>query len=681
MAASAEQQAIITALGNGSHVYADAVAGSGKTTTVLWMARQYPQANIIQVTYNSQLKNEVRDKAAALNLNNIKIHTYHSLVCSFYDPTAHTDIVMSNVVYSDAPLSHPIPKIDIFVIDEAQDMTPLFYSMIQKFLKDAAQVPAPRILVIGDRFQGVYAFKLADTRFLTLAPLIYPNIGAFTPLTLSQSYRVTVPMAEFVNKVLVGRPRIQSMRPSNHLVGLIKCNIYSREHIKQIVDIILDFARQAPDDVFILAPSIRSDQRRPPRIITQLENALVRNGVPCYVPPREEGSMDEKVIRGKVCLTTFHQSKGRERKYVFVLGFDQGYMEHFAADLDPRLVPPTIYVACTRATERLFVIQHKAKALPSFIRAAPDPYVNTIDLWPDAPPPSPNPSPSRDDRPICYNPAELIRFLNEKELVILQEIMDGIITTTTPIQTPVVMPSVVTMFGPGSNQPYYEEVADLNGLAIPAMFEAQYHSHPEIHLKVLSPDMKDPFIKFHVSNLPKRLRDPADFLYAANIYQSLRSAYHFKLKQIRNYTWLKPKQCKKCMEYMAANVKIPFKTEIGIASDFAYRNRDQTKIRKYEIYGCLDADDGETIWEYKCVDYLTLDHQLQLAIYAYIYTNTPNSPPRAFKLLNIRTGEVQTLALDQTQLKRVITTLFRARNREIRQLEDSEFVKKMIKRL
>ena len=72
--------------------------------------------------------------------------------------------------------------------------------------------------------------------------------------------------------------------------------------------------------------------------------------------------MDDRVIDGKVVFTTFNSVKGRQRKYVFVVGFDQSYFNWIARDLPKDICPNTLYVACTRSTEGLTVIEKGDRA-------------------------------------------------------------------------------------------------------------------------------------------------------------------------------------------------------------------------------------------------------------------------------------------------------------------------------
>ena len=71
---SEEQMNIINHIKSGEYNgEVDAVAGSGKTTTILSLAVHIPEKSIIQITYNSELKREVSEKKDAYGLSNIAI--------------------------------------------------------------------------------------------------------------------------------------------------------------------------------------------------------------------------------------------------------------------------------------------------------------------------------------------------------------------------------------------------------------------------------------------------------------------------------------------------------------------------------------------------------------------------------------------------------------------------------
>src|SRR5688572_25418621 len=74
---TAEQSAIIHSEGNTT---INAVAGSGKTTTVIEYAAARPaQSKILYIAFNKSVKLEAARKFADKGLNNVKVETAHSL--------------------------------------------------------------------------------------------------------------------------------------------------------------------------------------------------------------------------------------------------------------------------------------------------------------------------------------------------------------------------------------------------------------------------------------------------------------------------------------------------------------------------------------------------------------------------------------------------------------------------
>ena len=67
---SGEQDFILQNIKKGENVIVDAVAGSGKSTVVLSIASQIPNKKILQITYNSMLRKEVKEKVKSKRKNN-----------------------------------------------------------------------------------------------------------------------------------------------------------------------------------------------------------------------------------------------------------------------------------------------------------------------------------------------------------------------------------------------------------------------------------------------------------------------------------------------------------------------------------------------------------------------------------------------------------------------------------
>ena len=115
---SEEQNCIYECIENGKNVIGDACAGSGKSTTILSIADKMPNKRFIQLTYNSLLCSDVREKIELYQLENINVYTYHSLVVRYYNPKGYTDTVIRRVLFQKTQPVCPIPAFDILVLDE-----------------------------------------------------------------------------------------------------------------------------------------------------------------------------------------------------------------------------------------------------------------------------------------------------------------------------------------------------------------------------------------------------------------------------------------------------------------------------------------------------------------------------------------------------------------------------------
>lgn len=120
--ASVEQLEVLKLLNN-NNVIVDSVAGSGKTTTILHIAKQF-KCKILLLTYNKRLKFETRQKTELLKITNLEVHSYHSFCWKYYDRSCCTDsYIISLLKNNKNPLLLKKFDYDIIILDEAQDMT------------------------------------------------------------------------------------------------------------------------------------------------------------------------------------------------------------------------------------------------------------------------------------------------------------------------------------------------------------------------------------------------------------------------------------------------------------------------------------------------------------------------------------------------------------------------------
>ena len=153
------------------NVVVDSVSGSGKTTTVLHIAKRYSNKNILLLTYNKRLRQETKERTECHGFNNLEVHTYHSFYYSYYDNSCKDDNTMVNIFSLKLSPKKPL-NYDMLIVDECQDMTCIYFEASLKMLKDNGKQNIP-LCFLGDAYQSIYGFNNADPRFITKAKNIY----------------------------------------------------------------------------------------------------------------------------------------------------------------------------------------------------------------------------------------------------------------------------------------------------------------------------------------------------------------------------------------------------------------------------------------------------------------------------------------------------------------------------
>ena len=665
---SDEQRRILSLIGEGHNVLGDCVAGSGKTTSVLLLAQACPTKQILQVTYNSQLKVEVRKKAELLGLSNLEVHTYNSLCVKYYDRLGYKNDKLRGVLEGNTAAIGTIPAKGIVVLDETQDMNLLFYRLIKKFIAESPN-KTPQLLILGDKYQSIYKFMDADSRFLTLAPSLWAR--SFLPCTLTTSYRLTAPMASFVNDVMLGYPRIAATK-AGVKVSYKVCDPF-RVH-KEICTLLLAHLRDRtvkPDDIFVLAASIKG-AKTPVRM---LENALASQGIPCYYPVSDDKTIDDEIIEGKVVFSTFHQAKGRERKIVIVYGFDETYFKYYGEGYNPLVCPETLYVATTRAKERLILLQSNREApLPFLKRTVSEmawlPYISV-----DGVPKVVRTVLTAGDKQHNVTPTELVRYLNEPTLKLLDAVAAELYEVEEAASYAVTIPSKVTFDGT------VEDVSDINGIAVPAMYESLHldedeectiEAYTRDCYEAMCRDNEHPFLQRAYKQLGKTIKTAKGFVRLTVMYVSLVEKLYHKMNQITHHNWITNDMMDGCFE--ALDKHIP--------EDAAYEREVRHKTKAFPEYGDivvtgrLDVLGDEVVLELKCVDALLLEHKMQLVVYAWLWREEclALQGSRVFKLVNMRTGETLRLKASSPLIDEAMRILMDNKYTKVPEVSDEVFV-------
>ena len=716
-APSEEQQTVINHILNGSHVIVDACAGSGKSTTIISTAIQCKHMHILQCTYNKQLRVEVEQKVIDLNIPNLDVHNYHSIAKKFYSKDGHTDTGIREILSKKMPPLKDISVYDLIVIDEAQDMTKLYYEMLLKFTMD---MPCKtfQVLILGDKMQGLYEFKGSDTRFLTMGASCWkthPKLSApgnFEFCTLRMSYRITNEMSYFVNNAMLGHERLLACR-SGPKVMYIRKDRYNME--TSVVAIITQLIEQDGahfSDFFCLNASIKNTRFYNP--VRKIENMLAERGIPCFIPNDESNEqLDNRVIERKVVFTTFHSVKGRQRKYVIVFGFDDSYFKFYARNLNPDTCPNTLYVACTRGTERLIVMEGKEQkdSRPfSFLRMSHH-QMKTSEYV------------SFQGDPLTFAPikkeekqkeneikreitvTELLRFIPDHILDVITVLVQELFTTLQEPEEKFLKNEIPTVIE--TKKHFFEDVSAMNGIALPIMFFDMLRKTQEPILQNIIDGniramglFKHAYLQKEAEHMPRICKSSDDYLYLANLSIATHERLYSKLKMIDRdeYTWLQEDVKQKSFERLEKTVGpecmtgrwIPERVLIRYCDDMDHFYIDEIikaemkdKSTLYRFAARVDLMTKQSIWELKCTSELSFDHKLQLIIYTWLYYMRMDPAKREKKqrksyLFNIKTGEWLQLQANLDQLSFIVIQLLHGKFHREDEKSDETFVAEAI---
>ena len=699
---SEEQRVILNYLPQKINIIVDACAGSGKSTTILSAAKQYPSCKFIQLTYNTLLKEEVKEKVKELELENISVYTYHSLALKYY-AEAFDDAGLRNILRMALPPSKELPPLDILVLDEAQDMTPLLFEFIVKFTLDIGK--PFQLLILGDKRQGLYEFKGSYTGYLTLADKMWENhphlhSKGFAICTLNTSYRITNPMADFVNQVMLDETRLLACKPGPPVRYIRReTHILAGFVISNIKRLLIE-TKASYGDFFILSGSLKTYE------IKKIENDLVQAGIPCYISMMENrDQLDTRVIENKVVFSTFHSVKGRQRRFVFVVGFDTGYLSYYERDgYSIYECPNTLYVATTRASEGLFLLESEYnQPLPflkkNHVQMQKEGLVDFIG----------NPltmvslekqekeeNRKKRDKIKYVTPTQLVQFLSEDLLDFVTPLVDEIFIPMDVMEKKELeIPSIL------QTKAGFEEISDLNGNVLPIMFYdhlldrnsevPENKNRKRVFQQLILSQIQHFKPKTHtflteiVQNMPKTCETPSDYLYLANLSLAIEEKLYSKISQIEpdEYNWLSDSVIQQCYarldtvlnlesECTSSSEWTPEKVLIHCSANEDHIEIDQCLIEHlgdkylFRFTARVDLWTENAIWEWKCTSKISVEHKIQLVIYAWLWHMVYSSASSAssikiFRLFNIKTGEMFALNATVEQLTTIVVAVIKSK--------------------
>ena len=590
-----------------NNVVVDSVAGSGKTTTTLYIGKHFNNSKILLLTYNSKLKDETRNKVKLTELNNIEVHSYHSFCHKYYEKCFRDSIILEILNNNKNPLF--LFNYDIIILDEAQDITELYYKLIYKIFQDNNNNKNNKICIFGDMKQCIYYFNGADERFIKFANILFNfNNLQWSKCNISESFRVTKEIASFINNCLLDENRIISNKQGIFKPRYIVCNTFA-DNIKINIPLLevkyyLDLGYK-PDDIFILAPSIRNN-KTPIRI---LENSIKRElEINLFVPTNDDEKIDEDEIKNKLVFSTFHQVKGLERKVVIIFNFDYSYFEYYNQEAYHGKCPNEIYVACTRSLERLTLLHDHHNNYFPFMNIDQLKLCCDVEFKTDIKPLENLQNNNNDIKNISVT--NLIRFVT---LELINEFYN--ILEIKKINEKGTKLNIKIKLEDKENG-IVESISEINGIAIPAFYEIFLKNSLNIVNILKRHYEEEKNNKFSLDNID--LHNIQHILYVSNCWISFMSGFINKIYQIKEYDWLS----KENKEILLDRMK-----QLNISNNSIFEKKAKViKIFNREINGYFDCydKDNHTLYEFKCVNQLDNEHFIQLAIYMFMHMKEVN---------------------------------------------------------
>jgi hypothetical protein len=250
----------------------------------------------------------------------------------------------------------------------------------------------------------------------------------------------------------------------------------------------------------------------------------------------------------------------------------------------------------------------------------------------------------------------------------------------------------------------YEDVSDINGIAIPCMYydyiqglnqDTTLAKNQENRLyQIIRNGVSEfktnqhTFLYDIYKDLSPYCQETQDYLYMANIHVAVQEKIYFKLKQISRdeYNWIPKKIIEQCLTRM--------KTVIG-DDCVSLHNIEQTIIRQeneinhaeidrilaekldikasFRFTARVDLLGKEIMWEIKCTSRISIDHMLQVIIYAWILECL--GTPKIYKIFNIKTGEILRLNATMDELTEIVVAILKSKYGDKEEINDGDFIK------
>ncbi|RYP42687.1 hypothetical protein DL767_000056 [Monosporascus sp. MG133] len=681
--APSHEQRKVVKFSRTQNVVVSARPGSGKTATAEAIVAANPDKRVGGLTYSRPLRNETSRRLRAYS--NFRAFTFHEMAGQLLGAKVYNDSKLSEQrrkVLDSNQLPHlGCEPFDIIVLDEFQDCTDLIFWLVSCFILANQQATGgqfARLVVLGDERQSIYRFRGADSRYLTLAPELLRPIAPhpWDNVPLSQSFRLPDQSVRFINDVFLGgKPYITGSKPGPKPI-VLRCNPFNSYSLAKTLSPLIK--RHGAKNSAILAPSVRKN-----RPLQDLTNILAEKyRVRIAVSTDAEAPLDDRVTKGKMCVSTIHQFKGSERDLIILFGIDCSFFRYFGRDLPDDSCPNEIFVALTRARKQLVLVHDDNRRLMPFVSVeALYETAEVVDLTGSqakiAPPHAPGRPPDRGFiLPSSIAVRDIARHMRDDYLDdVINRYLFVRRSPPLPEKEPIKLPDTVRSDPAGR---YYEAVSDLNGLVVFAACE--YHlagtlttlGHDENAIDEIVPPLTS---QQHATWLCRRACE----------YEAHLSGYLPRSIQLKNHAfdWVKPEHlalARKRLQEQLRDSAVEPRFGVKVNEKFRIGNQTTRLYGQADIVGVSstsDPNDGgsvESLWEVKFVSQLSNEHVVQASVYAYLLALQYGEVPRII-LYNVRDGAKWEITPqnDREGLRCMIESVLRLKNTITKEVEDEEF--------
>lgn len=687
---STEQQYIVDSIVQGYNVIVEAVAGSGKTTVSFAVSDAISEKSVLVLTYNKDLRLEMKVKMKHESIENAEVHTFHSFFRKYVDNRCDTDKEIYQYFQNPFSTLPHLPRFDLIIGDELQDCTYLYYQVL--VLIALCQKTIPQWMFCGDGRQGIYKYMGSDSRFLSLAPHIFSSEFLRSILTkehllstlqapdrewrvctLKTSYRCPKHICDFINMCSSSTDMIPFRTIDERKVTYLQANTNNLDDLHKICQLIMMKVREyGVENVILLSYSVTKS-----RPVKDIAN-LLRKMYPymfLYIPSSDSDAIfDKKVIVNKLVFSTYHSSKGLGRKVDIILDF------HRRLDDTTLTLPNEVYVALSRGSEELILLENRDdwKETYHFIDRKYV-YHNTCHnlsekYYLEEPKKAP-------ERKGTY---EYQRAVSDLTKTFSAPNFDGLLkhlslsVVTEASGKPIIIPA--TVVNDVGTVKYIESVSEITGTALPALYELVTTGNIKLRDKLHDllknekgkkrPSEEEPLILATKEVEDLKLQSIEDYeklltytLKMAVNYSSEMSGFRYKAEQITHYDWISQPSFLQAMNNMHS--------VIGKMRDVEFEVPFHTK--RYS--GCVDVCSftDNTIVELKTVQKLKDEHFIQLTLYGYLYWQSIGRVPLMI-LHNILTGETIKWKLEADDLQTFIDEFENVRSQIQTEKTESEFL-------